>query len=79
MISEEPAAFDVEGYVVEGVAGGEGGAAIFEEGEADEVVSRDGEGRFAVGVDADDSALAVKAGGDVEVVVYVEVHALGAA
>jgi hypothetical protein len=36
---EESAAFDVEGYVVESVAGGESGAAIFEEGEAYEVVA----------------------------------------
>jgi hypothetical protein len=39
MLLEEPAAFDVEGYVVERIAGGESGTAIFEEGETDEVVA----------------------------------------
>ncbi len=65
--------------MVEGVAGGEGGVAVFEEGEADEVAAGDGEGGLVVAVDADDAALAVEAGGDVEVVVDVEGHALGAA
>ena len=32
---DEPAAFDIERDVVEGFAGGEGGVAIFEKGEAD--------------------------------------------
>jgi hypothetical protein len=75
----EFAAFDVESHVVESVAGGEGGVAVFEEGEADEVVAGDGEGGFVARSDADDAALAVEAGGDVEIVVDVEGHALGAA
>jgi len=65
--------------VIERVARCQGGAAIFEEGEADEVVSGDGEGGFAGWGDAHDSALAVQAGGNVEVAVNVEGHALRAA
>jgi len=65
--------------VVEGVAGGEGGVAVFEEGEADEIAAGDGYGGFALGGDAEDAALAVEAGGDVEVAVDVEGHALSAA
>ena len=63
----------------ERVAGGEGCAAVFEEGQAYEVVAGDGEGGFAVGCDADDAALAVEACGYVEVVVDVEGEALSAA
>src|SRR5713226_10372758 len=76
---DEPAAFDIEGDVVEGVVGGEGGVPIFEEGEADEIIAGDSERRFVARIDADDAALAAEAGGDVEVVVDVEGDALGAA
>jgi hypothetical protein len=79
VVLDEPAALDIEGYVVEGVVGGEGSVAVFEEGEADEVIAGDSERSFVAGSDADDAALAAEAGGDVEVVVDVEGHALGAA
>src|SRR5947209_646282 len=61
----------------EGVAGGEGGGAGFQEGEADEVAAGEDERGFALGREADDAALAAKGGGDVEVVVSVEGEALG--
>ena len=77
--SNQRSPFDVERDMVEGVAGGEGGAAVFEEGEADEVVAGDGERASRPRGDADDAALAVEGGGDVEVAVDVEGHALGAA
>src|SRR5580704_12988336 len=76
---DEFAAFDAEGDMVEGVAGSEGGVAVFEEGEADEVVAGDYKGGFVARGDADDAALASEAGGDVEIVVDIEGHALGAA
>jgi len=64
--------------------GGQGCAAVVEEAEAYQVVA--GYGKFGGGgvglggvPDADDAAVAVERGGDLEVVVGVEGHALGAA
>jgi hypothetical protein len=65
--------------VVESVSGGEGGVAVLEEGKTYKVAAGDDEGGLVVAVDADDAALSVEAGGDVEVVVGVNCHALGAA
>ena|ERR1700723_688930 len=76
---DQAAAFDVEGDVVEGVAGREGSVAVFEKGEADEVAAGDDEGRFVTRGDADDAALATETGGDVKIVADIEGHALGAA
>ena len=55
---DEPAAFDVERDVIKSIAGGEGCGAVFEEGEADEVVTGDRETGFAAGSDADDASAA---------------------
>src|SRR5271155_5076329 len=66
--SDEAAALDVEGDVVEGVAGGERGAAVCEEGQADQIRTRDGEAGFAGRGDANDAALAVQRGHHVEVI-----------
>ena len=79
MDSNEWPSRDAKIGVVEGVPGGQGGAAVFEEGEAYEVGSGDCEGGLFIGGDADDAAAAVEAGGDVQVVVDVEGDALGAA
>ena len=76
---DEFAAFDVEGDVIEGVAGGQGGVAIFEKGETDEVVAGDSERSFMARGDTDDAAQAAEAGGDVEIVIDVEGYALCAA
>ena len=43
VVLDEPAAFDIEGYVVEGFACGEGSVAIFEECDADQVIAGDSE------------------------------------
>src|ERR1700685_3736573 len=75
--SDERAALDVEVEVEEGGVGGEGGAAVVEEAEADEVVAGDEElGGCAVGCDADDATAAVQAGSNVDVAVGVEREAL---
>src|SRR6266851_7516987 len=76
---DQGAALNAQVYVEEGVAGGQGGAAVFEKGEANKVVAGDGDGGFTMGRDADDAALAVKTGCYVEIIVHVEGHALGAA
>src|SRR5260370_36202274 len=76
---DQGAALNAQVYVEEGVAGGQGGAAVFEKGEANEVVAGDGDGGFSLRGDADDAALAVKARRYVEIVVHVEGHALGPA
>jgi hypothetical protein len=39
MSLDQGAAFDVEGHVVKRVAGGESGAAVFEEGEAYKILA----------------------------------------
>src|SRR4051812_47639305 len=65
--------------MIEGVPGGEHGAAVLNEGQPDEVVSGDDEACFALRRDANDAALTAKAGGDVEIVFEIEGHALGAA
>ena len=78
-ISEESSTLDVQRYMVQSVPSGERSAAIFEEGEADEVVARNRESGLVVWVDADDAALTVKAGCDVQVVVHVERDALSPA
>ena len=65
--------------MVKGVPCGQGGVAVFEKGQAYEVIAGDCQSGFMTRRDADDAALTTKAGGDVEVVVDVESHALGAA
>src|SRR5712671_2465287 len=75
----EPPALNIKGNMVERVVRGERGVPVFEEGEADKVIAGDGECRFVPGSDADDAALATQAGGDIEIVVNVEGHALSAA
>lgn len=65
--------------MVKSVTSSEHGAAVFEEGQTYEVVAGYCKGGFALWSDADDAALAVQARGDVEIVVHIEGHALGAA
>jgi hypothetical protein len=70
--------------VEDGGVGGQGRTAVVEEAEAYQVVAGDGEfGLGGVGFfgvpDADDAAMAVEGGGDVEIAVDVEGHPLGTA
>src|SRR5436309_3340192 len=77
--SDEPAALDIEGHVVQRVVCGEGGVPVFEECEADEIIAGDGECSFVARSDANNTALSAQAGGDVEIVVDIESDALRAA
>ena len=78
-VSDQRPTGDTEVDVIESAASGEGGAAVVEEAEADEVVAGDEELCVrAVWRDADDAAAAVERGSDIDVAGVIERDALRA-
>jgi hypothetical protein len=65
--------------IINGLVGGEDGGAERGEGKPDEIGAGDGEGCFSFGGDADETALTVEAGGDIEISVGGEGETLRAA